>query len=119
MFKTCNNIHNEPTRKHKKNTEGGVTKTNPDGWDNEIRDKRYCKVNICGYKRTFRYGGDNRNKRRYDISYRSNNGKLKRTKKGEGSYLMVLFVGCKWEQMGDSDLYMTYQLIQDEYNDTE
>ena len=52
----------------------------------------------------------------YDFN---SNGKLKRTKKGVGSYLMVLFVGCKWENMGDSDLYMTYHLMQDEYNDTE
>ena len=52
----------------------------------------------------------------YDFN---SNGKLKRTKKGEGSYLMVLFVGCKWENMGDNGLYMTYHLMQDEYNDTE
>jgi len=52
----------------------------------------------------------------YDFN---SNGKLKKVAKSVGSYLMVLFVGCKWENMGDSDLYMTYQLIQDEYNDTE
>lgn len=52
----------------------------------------------------------------YDFN---SDGKLKRTKKGEGTHLMVLFVGCKWENMGDSGLYMTYHLMQDEYNDTE
>ena len=54
--------------------------------------------------------------RQYDFN---SNGKLKRAKKSEGSYLMVLFVGCKWENMGDSGLYMTYHLMQDEFNDTE
>ena len=49
----------------------------------------------------------------------NSNGKLKKSQKNNGAYLMVLFVGCKWENMGDSDLYMTYQLMQDEFNDTE
>ena len=54
--------------------------------------------------------------RQYDFN---SNGKLKRAKKSEGSYLMVLFVGCKWENIHNNDLYMTYDLMQDEYNDTE
>ena len=52
----------------------------------------------------------------YDFN---SNGKLKKVAKSVGSYLMVLFVGCKWVQMGNSDLYMTYHLMQDEFNDTE
>ena len=49
----------------------------------------------------------------------NSNGTLKKRQVGEDTYLMVLFIGCKWENMGGSDLYMTYHLMQDEYNDTE
>ena len=54
--------------------------------------------------------------KQYDFN---SNGTLKKTQVGDDNFLMVLFVGCKWENMGDSDLYMTYHLMQDEYNDTE
>lgn len=49
----------------------------------------------------------------------NSNGTLKKRQVGDDTYLMVLFVGCKWENMGDSGLYMTYHLIQDEFNDIE
>ena len=49
----------------------------------------------------------------------NSNGTLKKRHEIDDNYLMVLFIGCKWENMGDSDLYMTYHLMQDEYNDTE
>ena len=49
----------------------------------------------------------------------NSNGTLKKRQVGEDTYLMVLFIGCKWENMGGSGLYMTYHLMQDEYNDTE
>lgn len=54
--------------------------------------------------------------KQYDLS---SNGKLKKVDKSVGSYLMVLFVGCKWENSADSSLYMTYHLMQDEYSDNE
>ena len=47
------------------------------------------------------------------------NGTLKKRHEIDDNYLMVLFIGCKWENMGDNGLYMTYHLMQDEYNDTE
>ena len=47
----------------------------------------------------------------------NSNGTLKKRHEIDDNYLMVLFIGCKWENMGDSDLYMTYHLMQDEYND--
>jgi hypothetical protein len=49
----------------------------------------------------------------------NSNGTLKKRQVNDDNYLMTLFVGCKWENMGDSDLYMTYHLMQDEFNDTE
>ena len=49
----------------------------------------------------------------------NSNGTLKKRQVGDDIYLMVLFIGCKWENMGDNGLYMTYHLMQDEFNDTE
>jgi hypothetical protein len=45
------------------------------------------------------------------------NGTLKKTHEIDDNYLMTLFVGCKWENMGDNGVYMTYHLMQDEYDD--
>jgi len=48
----------------------------------------------------------------------NSNGTLKKRRQGsDDNYLMTLFVGCKWENMGDSGLYMTYHVMQDEYDD--
>jgi hypothetical protein len=47
----------------------------------------------------------------------NSNGTLKKRQVGDDTYLMVLFIGCKWENMGDNGLYMTYHLMQDEYDD--
>lgn len=49
----------------------------------------------------------------------NSNGRLKKRQVDEDHYLMSLFVSCKWENMGDNGLYMTYHLLQDEFNDTE
>ena len=49
----------------------------------------------------------------------NSNGTLKKRQGSDDNYLMTLFVGCKWENMGDSGLYMTYHVMQDEFNDTE
>ena len=47
----------------------------------------------------------------------NSNGTLKKRQGSDDNYLMTLFVGCKWENMGDSGLYMTYHVMQDEYDD--
>ena len=49
----------------------------------------------------------------------NSNGTLKKRHEIDDNYLMTLFVGCKWENMGDNGVYMTYHLMQDEFNDTE
>jgi hypothetical protein len=49
----------------------------------------------------------------------NSNGTLKKRQGSDDNYLMTLFIGCKWENMGDNGLYMTYHLMQDEFNDTE
>jgi hypothetical protein len=54
--------------------------------------------------------------KQYHFNY---DGTLKKRQVNDDTYLMVLFVGCKWENMGDNGLYMTYHLMQDEFNDTE
>ena len=51
--------------------------------------------------------------KQYDFN---SNGTLKKTQVGDDNYLMTLFVGCKWENMGDNGVYMTYHLMQDEYD---
>jgi hypothetical protein len=47
----------------------------------------------------------------------NSNGTLKKIHEIDDNYLMTLFVGCKWENMGDNGVYMTYHLMQDEYDD--
>ena len=47
----------------------------------------------------------------------NSNGTLKKRQGSDDNYLMTLFVACKWENMGDSGLYMTYHVMQDEYDD--
>jgi hypothetical protein len=47
----------------------------------------------------------------------NSNGTLKKRQGSDDNYLMTLFIGCKWENMGDNGLYMTYHLMQDEYDD--
>jgi hypothetical protein len=47
----------------------------------------------------------------------NSDGELKKLQDDDNNYLMTLFVGCKWENMGDNGVYMTYHLMQDEYND--
>jgi hypothetical protein len=47
----------------------------------------------------------------------NSDGELKKLQDDDNNYLMTLFVGCKWENIGDNGVYMTYHLMQDEYND--